>query len=463
MVFLQRKRVFVLLAVVFLLLWVPFLVVGCGGGGGDNNTSSSSTTNNSNDNNGGGGEGSSSIGISYWAKTYEGSGGGSSYTMQVLPNGDILLGGHVSSSDFGAWLLKLTNSKVGEVVLSKMYIRDDVIEARSVCATSDGGYIIATATNSHYLWIIKVNSKGEVIWQRRYGKASGSSNPKTIIEVSDGYIIGATTSSYGAGKSDLWVLKIDKNGNTVWGKTYGSGNTDALKCLIKTSDGEYLVCGFTDKDGGSKRKIICMKLASNGAIAWQRVYDGIGCSSGAESVCETSDGKYVVVGSGGAVLKLDDENGDIIWAKYINSASAYSVCKTSDGGCALTGYTRDFGKGGDDIYAAKLNSLGEIVWQKTYGGTKNDDGYAIHQTSDGGFLIAGITHSYGETGSSAWVIKTDSNGNCGDLDATGLAPITTPTCNSYNVNMTVNEASPSGNNVTCTVKEVEVKEKQQVP
>ncbi len=154
---------------------------------------------------------------------------------------------------------------------------------------------------------------------------------------------------------------------------------------------------------------------------WMRTYGGT-ASDDAYFVRQTSDGGYIVAGqtpSFGAgdmdawLLKLDGE-GDIVWQKTYGGTdfdSAYSVQQTSDGGYIVGGQTRSFGAGDQDVWVLKLSANGDMTWQKTYGGTAFDFPNLVQQTSDGGFIVVGGTRSFGAGDQDAWVLKLDENGS----------------------------------------------------
>ena len=156
-------------------------------------------------------------------------------------------------------------------------------------------------------------------------------------------------------------------------------------------------------------------------IEWEDIFGGVNNDKG-YSVQETSDGGYILAGytysfgtgeSDVYLIKLDS-NGDTIWTKTYGGDSydvGYSVQETSDGGYIIVGYTYSFGAGESDVYLIKTDSNGNVLWTKTFGGASYDMGYSVQETSDGGYIITGYTDSFGAGGSDVYLIKTDSNGN----------------------------------------------------
>jgi uncharacterized delta-60 repeat protein len=206
-----------------------------------------------------------------------------------------------------------------------------------------------------------------------------------------------------------------------WAKSYGGNNFDIAYAIQNTSDGGYIVAGSTNSSGAGSNDAWVFKLNSTGSIVWQNSYGGIYYDDAA-SIQQTADGGYIVAGttySFGAqtgdfwLLKLNS-GGSIAWQKTYGGSGddeAYSVRQTSDGGYIVAGTTNSFGTPGYDAWVLKLNSAAGIVWSKTYGGSYFDIAYAIQNTSDGGYIVAGSTNSFDGGGyDHAWVLKLNSTG-----------------------------------------------------
>ena len=249
---------------------------------------------------------------------------------------------------------------------------------------------------------------GEVLaqspyWAKTYG-GTGFDFAYSIQETSDGgYIVAGSTASFGAGSDDFWVLKLYSNGNVAWQKTYGGADYDYAYSIQQTSDGGYIVAGETWSFGAGSRDFWVLKLYSNGNVAWQKTYGGINADDVAFSIRQTQEGGYIVAGrtdsSLGAgkddvwVLKLD-ANGNVTWQKTYGGGNwdyAYSIQQTSEGGYIVAGWTDSFGAGNDDVWVLKLDSAGNVTWQKTYGGANDDAAFSIQETSNAVYFVAGYT------------------------------------------------------------------------
>ena len=304
---------------------------------------------------------------------------------------------------------------------------------------------------------MKLDANGNILWQKAYGGNVGDWLP-SIHQTSDGgFIAAGGTASSGAGKSDAWVLKLTANGSTQWQKTYGGLEDDWINQIRQTADGNYIAAGMTKSFGAGDQDVWLLKLKSNGEIEWEKTYGGTGTDT-ALSVQQTSEHGYVVTGytrSFGTgkqdvwVLKVASD-GVPLWQKAFGGQEddvAYSIQQTLDGGYIAAGYTYSFGGGSEDSWVLKLDSGGNIEWEETYGGGKNDLAYSIQQTSDEGYIMAGITDSFGVWGSDLWVLKLDSNGDLPGCPLIG-------TSNAIVINTTAAETSSSA-----TVKNTSIKPK----
>ncbi len=263
---------------------------------------------------------------------------------------------------------------------------------------------------------------------------------------------GDVTGHHGtASETDIWVVKLDSSGYIDWQQSYGGTLSDFASEIKSTSDGGYIFCGETFSNNGdvtgnhSTGDVWVVKLDASGAIQWQYCYGGPG-EEIALSIAETSNGDFVLVGTttanGGDVSGLHG-NMDI-WMFRINSAGTLdwqkclggtgdeltnrnNIIFTADGGIVLygTSYSNNgdvsMNHGGGDLWLVKTDSLGTIQWNKSFGGTDNDNAYCLTATTDGGYLISGDTYSpvsgdvtfrYNFAGQQDdfWMVKTDSLG-----------------------------------------------------
>jgi hypothetical protein len=256
----------------------------------------------------------------------------------------------------------------------------------------------------------------------------------SIIQTTDGgYAVAGTTGSFDAGVFDVYVVKLNGSGNIQWTLTIGGSDWDEGHSIIQTTDGGYAVAGETASFGAGGDEVYVVKLDSSGNIQWTRTIGG-GDEDKGYSIIQTTDGGYAVAGytiSFGAgdrdvyVVKLDG-SGNLQWTRTIGGSNwdeGHSIIQTTDGGYVVAGYTISFGAGATDVYVVKLNGSGNIQWTRTIGGSHWDEGHSIIQTTDGGYAVAGYTRSFGTTGDrDVYVVKLNGSGNvnlgsCGNVSS----------------------------------------------
>jgi pimeloyl-ACP methyl ester carboxylesterase len=297
---------------------------------------------------------------------------------------------------------------------------------RSLAPTSDGDYIAVGSTSSFGagssdFWVLKLDGAGGIVWQKTYG-GSGDDVADSVVVTNDGFAVAGWTNSSSHPNSGAWVLKLDEDGNVVWQKTFGQKDAFSnlfgrAHSIVATSDGGFAVAGQTAPLYG---QAWVLKLDEDGNVVWQKTYGGP-YNEDANSIVATSDGGYAVAGYAESfgerngdfwVLKLDVD-GNVVWQKTLGGSGidrADSVVATSDGGFALAGQSYSFG--GQNAWMLQLDGDGNVVWEKTYGGASSDVANSLVATGDGGFAVAGGTGSFEPGG--VWVLKLDGDGNIGD-------------------------------------------------
>jgi hypothetical protein len=300
-------------------------------------------------------------------------------------------------------------------------------EGRSVQQTADGGYIVTGYTDSfdagnYDLWLSKWDATGNVAWIKTLGGTSGDDYGFSVQQTTDsGYIVTGATSSFGAGINDLWLSKWDAIGNVSWIKTLGGTSDDGGYSVQQTADGGYITTGYTESFGAGSSDLWLSKWDATGNVAWIKTLGGTGVDYG-YSVQQTADGSYIVTGytdsfgAGNYDLWLSkwDATGNIIWVKTLGGTGqnyGYTVQQTTDGGYIVTGGTESFGAGDFDLWLSKWDVTGNVTWVKTLGGTSADLGYSIQQTTDGGYIVTGYTDSFGAGDGDLWLSKWDVAGN----------------------------------------------------
>ncbi|MFZ2899985.1 MAG: PKD domain-containing protein [Saprospiraceae bacterium] len=348
-------------------------------------------------------------------------------SVKQTSDGGYIIAGTTESfgaGDKNVYLIKVNG--LGEVMWEKNFGGENSDYGYSVQETSDGGFIIAGNKYSNVserdVYLIKANNLGEVMWEETFGGGNINRGESVQETFNGGYIIAGNTYSYGSGNSDVYLIKTNGSGGVEWVKTFGGVNDDMGKALQKTSDGGYIIVGYTSSYGFGSSDVYLIKTNSSGGVEWEKTFGGSGAEYG-YSVQQTSDGGYIIVGytssygfGGGDVYLIKTNSSGIVeWEKTFGGSGAeygYSVQQTFDGGFILTGSTSSYGVGQDDIFLIKTNSSGGVEWEKTFGGPHTDRGYSVQQTSDSGYVIVG---TQAQNDVAVWadiiLLKTDGEGN----------------------------------------------------
>jgi hypothetical protein len=308
----------------------------------------------------------------------------------------------------------------------KTFGGENMDRSMSVQQTSDEGYIITGFTSSFGAgawdaWLIKTDSKGNEQWDKTFG-GEGDEFSFSVQQTLDG---GYAIVGYGDDYLDIYpnglFIKTDSKGNKQWERTFGEGTLSSLYSIQQTLDGGYVMVGRIDSKESESFDGWLIETDAEGNEEWSRTFGGEEKEE-LWSVQQTPDEGYIVVGSTYSFgageddvwLIKTDSKGNKQWDRTFGGEKpdmAYSIQCTSDGGYIVVGSTYSFGAGEDDVWLIKTDSKGNEQWDRTFGGEKSDMAYSIQCTSDGGYIIAGRTDSFGAEVYNAWLIKTDSEGN----------------------------------------------------
>lgn len=284
--------------------------------------------------------------------------------------------------------------------------------------TKDGGYFFAGYTNSfgsglYDFWLVKLTEEGLIDWGNTYGTANADVGLYGE-EVEDGYLLTGYTILPNKSDKDVWLLKTNADGDSLWSKTYGNNNQQSANYLQVVSDGGYILLGESRGDS-TNNDIYIVKTDSDGTLEWEKFIIAPNDDL-AYAIKETSDG-FIIIGtttSYGAgnkdiwIHKLD-LNGNIMWQNtYGGEALEYGFdIVPVDDGYVFTGSTSSHGTLFYDLWVVKIDEFGTIIWDEIFGGTMIDIGRALILNESGGFTILGQTSSYGSGEYDFWVIKTN--------------------------------------------------------
>ena len=362
-------------------------------------------------------------------KTYGKKSGEYGYAVRQSTDKGFIVAGYTNSYGAGSndFFVTKTDS-IGSIIWSKTYggTRDD--EAYSVQQTFDGGYIIAGYSKSfgainYNAYLIKTDANGDTLWTKTYGGVQDD-YANVVEQTNDGgFILAGYTNSFvaGADSGSIYLIKTDATGNIKW--TSSLNGTTAISdgySIKQTLDKGYILTGYTNSFSDPNGDAYLIKTDSNGTVSWTKTYGSSHVDWG-NSVQQTSDGGYIVAGSSSfdstnlidIYLIKTNAIGDTLWTKtYGGKGYDYgqAIEQTKDGGYVITGYANNCDTCSYNAYIMKTDENGNIIWANTYGGPGDDEANAVCQTSDGAYVVAGITNSFGAGDYDVYLIKTDING-----------------------------------------------------
>lgn len=324
------------------------------------------------------------------------------------------------------YLSNLTLAQIPDTLWTRTYGGSGSDVGYSVQQTNDGGYIIAGMTNSfgagdNDVYLVKTNQQGDTLWTRTFGGADRDFGAGVKQTIDGGYIIIGATKSFNNGIDDLYLIKTDHNGDTLWTKVYGGLWGDVGISIIQDKEGNYIATGYTMSFDPGNADVWILKFTEFGDTLWTRRVGGSQVEYGM-SIKQSKNEGYIITGytqsfglNHDVYLIRLDTSGDTIWTNhYGGQGSDYGedVIELDDGGFIIAGYTTSYSIGLNryDCYLVRVNLNGDTLWTRHYGGEFDDKAYAIELFEDG-FVLAGYTHNFGTTERDAYIIKTNFNGD----------------------------------------------------
>jgi hypothetical protein len=366
-----------------------------------------------------------------WMKIFGGTGDDYGYSVQQTIDGGYILAGETGSVDMHGEIWVIKTDENGNKVWDKTLGGVNQDYNPNIKQTNDKGFIITAKTYSFGagevdIWVVKLDENGAEQWNTTFGKQFWDYNGECQQTTDGGYIIVGTMSRYEPLIFDLFLVKIDSEGNQLWNKTFKNKpeSYDFGKSVQQMSDGGYIIAGSTIPRGtNTSYDIWLIKTDAQGNEQWNRIYRENSSWKGTCSIEPTSDGGYIVLATRGYyeskqvdffMMKIN-QYGDEQWNKtYGGLLDDYGSesYQTTDGGYIIIGYTVSYGAGEADVWMIKTDTYGNEQWNRTYGGKNNDGGHSIALTSDGGYIVTGSKGSYVKDNysSDVWLIKTDSQG-----------------------------------------------------
>lgn len=398
----------------------------------------------------------------YWAKSYGTSGDELSYSAVRGMYNNVMVGGEISEGNY-YYMWSLYLNETGEIVWQKKYnfTNSTVTKVTYFPAPGGGKFVFIGNANDGFvaLWMAAIN--GNLVKQTLY-------NTSTLYLISEdatmnesGYVI-VTGMAYpvGSSYSDAFVVKLTPTGDIVWQKCFYNNYSASLENVYFVDNGKCILVGTTNPPTSYNSNYLwILYLDADGSVIWEKVYapppPDDDCTDA--RVVQTSDGRFVVVATyeffDVVIMKLNSF-GNIIWQKLYTGFQRYtqqSIIETSDGDLLMVGTIKNETTGKSDISVIRLDPYGNIKWQKAYGGVNDDDivgKSCVIETDDGGFLICGATTSFGKGGYDVWCIKIGPNGEIVFDDGSGAYI--------YDTNITVQDISMSLTSISLPVKDVNI-------
>ncbi len=365
-----------------------------------------------------------SIRAESWTKTFGEGNNNLGYSVRRTTDGGYIIAGETDfSGNVDVYLIK--TDSLGDTLWTRTFGGNDVEKGYDVQRTADSGYIITGYTGSfgagsHDIYLIKTDADGDTLWTKTFGGGNYEWGHSVQQTTDSGYIIVGGTRSFST-DFDVYLVKTDTDGDTLWTKTFGGDDSDWGYCVQQTADDGYIITGETESFGAGVQDVYLIKTDSLGDTAWTKTFGGLHIDRG-WSVQQTTDSGYIIAGETSSFhprydvyLIKTDAWGDTVWTKTFGESAVwdnygYDVQQTTDGGYIVTG-TFSCGATWYDVCLIKTDSLGDTTWVKLFGGNYNDCGYAVQQTADSGYIITGYIEPSNPGYADVYLIKTNSLGD----------------------------------------------------
>ncbi|MBU0507227.1 T9SS type A sorting domain-containing protein [bacterium] len=357
---------------------------------------------------------------SLWSRSFGGDMGEICWSILPAADGGFLMAGWTESygaGDNDFWLLKTDAN--GDSLWSHAYGSEAEDLGFAMCPAGDGGFLLAGYTSvagSPDFWIVKVDADGTPLWDHRYGGALDDRCWDVQPTTDGGYVLAGWTSSFGAGGGgDFWLLKINSEGDSLWSRTFGGSNIDYCYSVKQTTDGGFVLAGYTSSFGALNHDFWLVKTDANGDSLWSRTFGGPDQEDG-RAVVQTSDGGYLITGWGqlltpgntNFIAIRTDANGDSLWGRvYGGELSDFcnTVIPVMGGGYVLAGRSYSFSNGLYDIWLLRISEDGDSLWSTHWGGADADNCISVVQLADASFVLGGTTFITG-AGLQHYILKT---------------------------------------------------------
>jgi uncharacterized delta-60 repeat protein len=357
-----------------------------------------------------------------WDKTYGADKEDKAYDVVALKDGTIAMAGATRSFSLGKediYVLKtdakgkmLWEKRLGKARKDIAYAIDDAPGKALYIAGTSKSY---SKEGDYDMIVMKLDSNGNVLWGKSLGGAGKDQGYGVVTTRDGGCVVVGKTKSFGHGHYDAYVVKLSSDGKVLWSKAFGGESNDEAQAVTQLADGSLIITGGTESFGAGEFDFYIIKLAANGKKLWERYYgekkeDMLNC------VTPSAKGGFTAAGYTRSyhshkkdlnVMRCD-KDGNILWHKIVgkqNHEIANDIVSMPDDGVLVVGSDKSKGHGKNDIYVLTFDAGGKLTFEKTYGGKKNDVAHGVDRTPDGGYVIAGESESFGEEDYDVYLMK----------------------------------------------------------
>ncbi|MDP7021482.1 MAG: zf-HC2 domain-containing protein [Candidatus Krumholzibacteria bacterium] len=372
--------------------------------------------------------------LSYGGKGKETGG----FSKALADGGAVLVGVTESFGEGEQEGLAIRTNSEGETLWSLTFGSKGWDGIADVAVCQDGGFALTGWAGSAFakLWFLKLDEEGSIVAENRFGTERGWDNGRKIIETRDGgFLLTGYTCSYGPGPYAAMLVRVNEQGDCIWQKTFGGEGNEVGIDLLESRDGGYYLLSSTTSKGAGLMDCWLLRLDESGEVLWDRTIGSEG-KDYPRRLLEAPDGQLLLVGNTEPVETFSEyawisklsTDGEEIWKRDYplgEFAQFVDACYSSEGGLFVAGVIAESRASETDYWLLSLASDGTVLWDRRFGGPKEEVLSSLNETVDGGFLLSGTTRSWGSGETDLWLVKTDPEGH---WDPDGCPGIEGPAC-----------------------------------
>ncbi len=361
-----------------------------------------------------------------WQRTLGGAWEDKAYAVAALADGGVLVAGNsrLLAQRYDAWIILL--DPTGEALWERRLGGPETDQVYGLVVTGDGGALVvghtrSTGAGASDVWLVRLDGAGATLWQHTFG-TSGNDRARTVAAAPDGgFFVGGFQAGGGPGDRDAWLLRVDAAGTPLWEQRFGGPGDDGVFHVAPLADGGAAVTGYVQTGGARGFDLWVARLAADGTALWQQWFDR-GRFDAGTAVVPLPGGGLAVTGAtrrddtngrlDAWILRLDAATGEPEWQRVLGgdgNDAAWGAVAVADG-LLVGAATESRGAGSTDAWLIRLDGAGAVLWERTHGGALWDRPTALAATPDGGFVVAGYTTSAGAGYEDFWLLRVDAEG-----------------------------------------------------